>query len=408
MEKIKVPAQAKKIMEVFRTHGFEAYVVGGCVRDSLLGREPEDWDITTNASPQQTKQLFGRTVDTGIEHGTVTVLAGGESFEVTTYRIDGDYEDSRHPKEVLFTGRLADDLKRRDFTINAMAYNEQEGLVDRFDGLADLQAGIIRCVGCAKERFTEDALRILRCLRFSAQLGFEIEETTKQAVTTLAPSLSKISAERIQAEWNKLIVSEYPERMQEAYDYGVLRQFWPEVAVDAELVRGVCSVKGTDKKRLRYMRYAMMFRQLPAETVHSCLRRLKFDNETIQNVTGLVTYLPMAVEPTEESVRRAVCRTGEALFAMLPTVWRACCSENDSAAWKRLDKVETLYARIRERGDCISQRMLAVSGRDLIALGMKPGREIGDVLERLLDHVLAYPADNKKELLLLLVRERRA
>lgn len=405
MEKIKVPEQAKKIIEVFQTHGFEAYVVGGCVRDSLLGREPEDWDITTNASPQQTKQLFGRTVDTGIEHGTVTVLSGGESFEVTTYRIDGEYEDGRHPKEVLFTGRLADDLKRRDFTINAMAYNEQEGLVDRFGGLADLQAGIIRCVGCAKERFTEDALRILRCLRFSAQLGFEIEETTRQAVIALAPNLQKISAERIQAEWNKLIVSPYPERMQEAYDYGVLQQFWPEVVLDAGLVQGVCKVNGTDKKRLRYMRYAMMFRQLTAETVYSCLRRLKFDNETIQNVTGLVKYLPMVTEPTEEGVRRAVCRTGEELFAMLATVWRACCSEKDHDDLERLEKVEALYARIRERGDCISQRMLAVSGRDLIALGMKPGKEIGEVLGRLLDHVLAHPSDNEREILLQLVRK---
>lgn len=405
MVKIKVPEQAKKIMEVFRSHGFEAYAVGGCVRDSLLGREPEDWDITTNASPQQTKQLFLRTVDTGIKHGTVTVLAGDESFEVTTYRIDGEYEDGRHPKEVLFTGRLADDLKRRDFTINAMAYNEQDGLVDCFGGVTDLQAGILRCVGCAGERFTEDALRMLRCIRFSAQLGFKIEEATRQAVIALAPKLQKISAERIREEWNKLIVSPYPERMQEAYDYGVLQQFWPEVVVDAELVHGVCRVNGTDKKQLLYMRYALMFKQLPVETVHSCLRRLKFDNETIQNVTGLVTYLPMAAEPTEEGVRRAVCRTGEALFAMLPTVWRACCTENDHDTLNRLEKVEILYARIKERGDCISQRTLAVSGRDLIALGMKPGKELGDVLGRLLDHVLTYPSDNEKETLLQLVRK---
>lgn len=444
MEKIRVPDQAKKIMEILRTHGFEAYVVGGCVRDSLLGRKPEDWDITTNAMPRQIKGLFARTVDTGIEHGTVTVLADGEGFEVTTYRIDGEYEDGRHPKAVLFTGRLADDLKRRDFTINAMAYNEQDGLVDCFDGLSDLRAGIIRCVGCPEERFTEDALRILRCLRFGAQLGFKIEESTRQAVIALAPNLRKISAERIQAEWNRLIGSPYPERMQEAYDYGVLQQFWPEVVMDAALVRGVCmvnadpareaslenaraaqedGVKNTNpakkacaekaegkaaRKRLRYMRYAMMFRRLPAETAYDCLRRLKFDNETIRNVTGLVKYLPVVPEPTEESVRRAVCETGETLFAMLPTVWRACCGEHDDAYLERLERVEVLYARIKKRGDCISPRMLAVSGTDLIALGMKPGRELGDVLKRLLNHVLAHPEDNRKERLLGLAQKTAA
>ena len=168
-------------------HGYEAYLVGGCVRDMLLGREPGDWDITTSAKPEEVKAVFRRTVDTGIKHGTVTVMMGKEGYEVTTFRIDGDYTDGRHPDSVTFTPDLIEDLKRRDFTINAMAYNRDRGLVDAFGGRKDLEDGVIRCVGAAEERFTEDALRILRAIRFSAQLGFEIEEHTENAIKNCSP-----------------------------------------------------------------------------------------------------------------------------------------------------------------------------------------------------------------------------
>ena len=187
-ERIQIPQHAKEILERLNQHGFEAYVVGGCVRDSLLGRQPEDWDITTSARPEQVKAIFGRTIDTGIQHGTVTIMRGKTGYEVTTYRIDGEYEDSRHPKNVEFTSNLTEDLKRRDFTINAMAYNPKEGLVDVFGGEEDLKAGIVRCVGFAMDRFTEDALRILRALRFSAQLGFGIEENTWNAIKRISLS----------------------------------------------------------------------------------------------------------------------------------------------------------------------------------------------------------------------------
>ena len=193
-------------------------MVGGCVRDSILGRTPEDWDITTSARPEQVKQLFRRTIDTGIQHGTVTVMLDKEGFEVTTYRVDGKYEDSRHPKEVMFTPNLEEDLKRRDFTINAMAYNETEGLIDIFGGLKDIEAKLIRCVGNPEERFGEDALRIMRAIRFSAQLGYEIHEDTEAAIRKLAPTLQKISAERIQVELTKLLVSPHPDTLREAYD----------------------------------------------------------------------------------------------------------------------------------------------------------------------------------------------
>ncbi len=221
MIKIQVPEAARKIIEQLNTSGFEAYVVGGCVRDSLLGRSPEDWDITTSAKPEQVKEIFNRTVDTGIQHGTVTVLIDHEGYEVTTYRIDGEYEDGRHPKSVEFTGNLLEDLKRRDFTINAMAYSDREGLVDAFDGVKDLEGRVIRCVGNPLDRFNEDALRILRAIRFSAQLGFDMEAKTRAAISVIAPNMAKVSKERIQVELTKLLLSDHPGRLMDVYENGI-------------------------------------------------------------------------------------------------------------------------------------------------------------------------------------------
>ena len=182
---IELPEKVKRIINTIQSAGYEAYAVGGCIRDSILGRTPDDWDITTSAQPMQVKALFGHTIDTGIVHGTVTVMLEKEGFEVTTYRIDGKYEDGRHPKEVIFTPSLEEDLKRRDFTINAMAYNEKEGMIDLFGGREDMRAGKIRCVGDAAQRFSEDALRIMRAVRFSAQLGYQIEQNTAEAIKLL-------------------------------------------------------------------------------------------------------------------------------------------------------------------------------------------------------------------------------
>ena len=177
--RIRLPQKVHDIIETLQAAGYEAYAVGGCIRDSVLGKEPDDWDITTSAKPEEVKKLFRRTIDTGIMHGTVTVMMDKEGFEVTTYRIDGKYEDNRHPKDVTFTANLQEDLRRRDFTINAMAYNEKDGLIDIYEGLQDIDKGLIRCVGVAKERFREDALRMMRAVRFSAQLGYTIEDKTK-------------------------------------------------------------------------------------------------------------------------------------------------------------------------------------------------------------------------------------
>ncbi|NLZ82338.1 MAG: CCA tRNA nucleotidyltransferase, partial [Clostridiales bacterium] len=226
--KIQIPDKVNNIIDTIMSHGYEAYIVGGCVRDMVLGKEPEDWDITTSATPLQIKKIFKRTIDTGIQHGTVTVLLDHEHFEVTTYRLDGIYEDNRHPKEVSFTSSLTEDLRRRDFTINAMAYNKEEGFIDQFDGLADLEKGIIRCVGDPDERFNEDALRILRAVRFSAQLDFTIESATLEAIKDKVGFLRNISAERIRIELMKLLVSDHPERLRLLYETGITAVVLPE------------------------------------------------------------------------------------------------------------------------------------------------------------------------------------
>ena len=246
--KMTIPIAAKKIIDELEDHGYEAYIVGGCVRDMLLFREPGDWDITTSARPEDVKRIFRRTVDTGIEHGTVTVLMRGGSYEVTTFRVDGKYEDHRHPSEVVFTPSLEEDLKRRDFTINAMAYSDTKGIIDLYGGQEDLKAGIIRCVGDPMQRFGEDALRMLRGIRFAGQLLFDIEEETFAAIKELAPTLINVSAERIQVELTKLLLSggasDRPadgseeisnsrqsgsDRLRLAYETGLSKYFLPEL-----------------------------------------------------------------------------------------------------------------------------------------------------------------------------------
>ena len=219
--RIEMPEGAEEIISRLKGRGYEAFAVGGCVRDSIMGRTPEDWDITTSALPVQVKEVFRRTIDTGIQHGTVTVMKGGIGYEVTTYRIDGEYRDGRHPSSVSFTSNLREDLRRRDFTINAMAYSHETGLVDAFGGLEDMKAGRIRCVGDPVERFTDHPLRILPAIRFSPQLDFSIEDKTLKAITTMAPNLAKVSRERVQTELTKLLLSPHPEKIRQVYDTGI-------------------------------------------------------------------------------------------------------------------------------------------------------------------------------------------
>lgn len=440
--KIELPRKVVLIIKNLQRHGYDAYAVGGCVRDSILNRKPEDWDITTSAKPEQVKRIFRRTVDTGIEHGTVTVLIGKDGFEVTTYRVDGLYEDGRHPKEVTFTSRLEEDLKRRDFTINAMAYNDDERLVDAFGGMRDLNYHLIRCVGDPKERFSEDALRILRAVRFSAQLAFPIEPETAEAIKSLATNLEKISAERIQAELVKLLVSDHPERIQDACELGITKVVLPEwddmvgvkqntphhkYDVAAHTVHALQNVKNDKVLRLtmlfhdmgkpvmkttdengrdHFKGHAIASEQI-AKTV---MKRLKFDNDTIRKVTKLVAYHDYRMEPTGANVRRAMHEIGVELFPYYLAVRLADTKAQSS--YERRGKLENiiqireLYRNALRNKECVTLKDLAVTGTDLINLGIAPGKELGTLLNELLDMVIEDPAWNQKGKLCDYVKER--
>lgn len=443
--KIKMPGKVNKIIGVLQEAGFEAYAVGGCIRDSLLGRTPNDWDITTSAKPMEVKALFSHTIDTGIQHGTVTILLDREGFEVTTYRIDGEYEDGRHPKEVSFTGSLEEDLKRRDFTINALAYNETAGLIDIFEGQKDLKDGIIRCVGNAEERFTEDALRMLRAIRFSAQLGYRIEENTLAAIHKLAGNLEKISAERIQTELLKLMVSPHPDYLRTAYECGVTKVFFPEFDLAMEtpqnhphhcynvgehILHSLIEVPADKVLRLTMLLHDIAkpqcltvdekgithfhgHEEMGAEMSRVILRRLRMDNDTTDKVCRLVRFHDYGngVAPDRRIVRRAVNKIGEDLFDDFILVKKADLLAQ--SMYLREEKLSNLaewdacYREIREAEECVSLRTLAVNGRDLIAAGLQPGRELGDILKQLLDDVLETPEKNEKDYLISRAKELR-
>lgn len=440
--KIQMPEAANYIIQTLMAHGYEAYIVGGCVRDSILGRTPQDWDITTSATPEQTKALFRRTIDTGIEHGTVTIMMDHVGYEVTTYRVDGKYEDHRRPKEVTFTASLLEDLKRRDFTINAMAYNEQEGLVDIFGGAEDLRRGIIRCVGVPQERFDEDALRILRAVRFAAQLDFEIEAKTRQAIREKAEFLRDISAERIQVELTKLITSDHPERIIDAYELGITAIVLPEfdtmmetpqhtvyhkydvgrhtVAVmqniDATpVLRWTALLHDSAKPECRTtdeqgVDHFYGHPKAGKAIARRVLRRMKLDNDTIQRVERLVEWHDFGLDGTvtKKKLRRALNQMGPDLFDDYAKLRRAdMLGQSDYMQEKKQQDYRHLlemYREIREAQECLLIRDLKLDGKDLIAMGVQPGPDMGKILNDLLQQVLEEPQLNTKEKLKELVQ----
>ena len=441
--KINLPGKVLMIINNLQFHGYEAYAVGGCVRDSILARRPEDWDITTSARPEEIKKLFRRTVDTGIEHGTVTVLLGKDSYEVTTYRIDGAYEDGRHPKEVHFTTSLEEDLRRRDFTINAMAYNDEGapgGYIWRHAGSEPPSDPL-----CGRpEGAFFPKMRSASCVRFGfPPSSISLSSRRRQRRPgELAPSLEKISAERIQAELVKLLVSPHPERIRDAFELGITKVILPEwdamegVAqntphhrydVAEHTLRALKNVK-----RDRILRLTMLFHDMgkPAvkttdakgrdhfkghalvseEIARRVLRRLKFDNDTVKKVTRLVCYHDYRMEATPKNVRRAMNRIGVELFPYYLAVRLA--DVKAQSPYHRREKIENIVA-VRElyqhallEDQCVTLRQLAVSGRDLMDLGMKPGRELGNMLSELLEYVIDDPERNRKEILCGYVREK--
>ncbi len=481
--RIEMPRDVEWIVGKIREHGYEAFAVGGCVRDTLLGREPGDWDITTSAKPEEVKAIFGKTVDTGLQHGTVTIIKNRNGYEVTTYRIDGEYHDGRHPETVEFTSNLREDLKRRDFTINAMAYSHETGIVDEFGGIEDLENKTIRCVGLAHDRFTEDALRILRAIRFAAQLGFEIEEETYRAISDIAPNLKNVSKERIQVELTKLLLSDYPEKITMVEATGicpyVTADFVEVFARERESLASACkyltraqmtgkkvgenkdeartvdeikdevreeagentSTEAKDEVRgeagenisteakdqvgdtadentfaeslrdsfakikslpqEKSIRWAGFLRHMAPAKVRAILKGLKLDNETIDNGRIMVEAAQTLLMPEKPQIRRFLSKMSRYQF-------EGCLHLKELDGDINIEEIRRLWKEIEEAGDCISLKMLAVNGGDLMAAGVEKGKGLGEALAWLLDLVLEEPALNKKEVLLEKISKRLA
>lgn len=438
-----LPSYVTLALEKLNNHGFEAYVVGGCVRDTLMGREPNDWDITTDALPEQIMSVFAehRVIPIGLQHGTVTVLIDDHPLEITTYRIDGAYSDNRHPDSVTFTHNLREDLARRDFTINALAYHSQAGIVDLFSGLADLDNRQIVCVGDPEKRFTEDALRILRALRFSAQFGFPIEKMTAKAIHRLAPLLRRIAAERVQNELVKLLCGEYVRDVMLVFP-DVIGIILPEIAptigldqvnpyhflsVYEHTVETIASIAPKPVLRL-----AMLFHDsgkpacytrdengidhfrghaaVSAAIAEQAMSRLRFDRQTIDTVKKLVLHHDDDLTQADYPLKRVLNRMGSELALALIEIQKADVFGQHPDKLDRIAVLDGIAKRMQELIDenaCFSLKDLAINGEDLIAIGYFADKHLGDMLEEILDQVMCGKLPNERAALLHYATERK-
>ena len=387
----KLPAGAEFVIRRLHDAGFQAYVVGGCVRDTLLGREPKDWDVCTNALPQQMQQVFAdcHVVETGLQHGTLTVMYHHEPYEVTTFRVDGEYTDHRHPDEVIFVTDVKDDLSRRDFTVNAMAWSPETGLVDAFDGQGDLARKLIRCVGDPKKRFQEDALRIMRALRFASVYGFDIDPATDAAIHALKHTLKDVAAERIRVELLKLLCGQGAGEILRAYP-DVMQVIMPPLA-KVDWAATVAAVENVDAVS-ETLRLTMLLHQLSAADAKSVLMSLKPDNFTRDWVLALVTNQNFAFQPKRHSLLTALALFGKAQTYDLLAVRRA-------KGLTDCEALEDVLGDVLLDGVCYSVKDMAVNGRDLMALGAK-GKTVGACLNHLLGLLLKEEISNDRDVLL--------
>lgn len=438
MGKIHIPRGAYDIMTILALGGFESYVVGGCVRDSLLGLEPHDWDICTNATPQEVLEVFAKrnikTIETGIKHGTVTVCLWGEQYEVTTFRIDGTYSDGRRPDSVSFTSSLQEDLSRRDFTINAMAYAEVPGLIDPFGGEKALQDKKISCVGNPSDRFDEDALRIMRALRFASSYGFNISHATEEAIHRLAHTLCNVSTERINTELCKLLCGcGVLDVLLNFSD--VISTIIPEIApcvgfdqnnpyhqynVYDHIAHAVANYKGDDIS----VKVALLLHDIgkpqcytehergghfyghgvPSRDIADVVtRRLRFDNKTRNEVLELVLYHDAVIEPTPKTVRRWLNKIGEERFRQLLEVRmadiRAHAEGTQESRIEGCIALGKILEEVLAKEQCFSIKDLSMNGRDVMSLGIPEGRQVGSILGKLLDDVISGRLENEHTLL---------
>ena len=429
---IKIPDEVRYIINTLENNGCEAYAVGGCVRDCLLGKEPKDWDICTPAQPEHTMKYFAghHIIKTGLKHGTITLRINHNSFEVTTYRIDGAYTDNRHPDKVEFANDLKEDLSRRDFTINAMAYNPKTGVVDFFGGAKDLDYGIIKCVGDAGKRFQEDALRIMRALRLASVLGFSINSDTSNAILDNKNLLKNIAVERVAAELNQLIVGN-----------GARSILLKYISVITEIIPDLSPTIGFDQNNPHHcydvlnhilysvenarkdvcIRLIMLFHdiakpecyseadgightyghpQIGSDMAKKILLRLKYDNNTIETVTQLILHHDADIQPHRKHIRRWLNKVGEKKLRQLIEVKRADAMAHSPHS--RQSKIDTLTGililidDVIKQQQCFSLKDLAVNGGDLMNLGMTEGVMVGAVLNKLMDNVIDGHIENDK------------
>lgn len=435
---MKIPEFVRRILDELTQHGYEAYLVGGCVRDAIRGVEPSDYDITSNATPSEIKEVFEKykTILTGEKHGTVTVVSDGENIEITTYRVDGAYLDSRRPETVSFTKKIEEDLARRDFTMNAIAYNRE--YVDPFGGRRDIENKTIRTVGDADTRFSEDALRILRALRFAATLGFEIEEETKKSIHKNAQKIKNISAERIYAEFSKMIMGEYAEK--------ILLEYADVVGVFAPCIKNCVGFDQQNRyhiydvythmvKALSYAPYDLKIRlatffhdvgkpdcftidekgghfkghsEISAVKAKELFDALKIDNETKETAVMLIREHQRDILPRKSCVKRFLSKFSYEFLDMLLEVKIADTLAHSSLALKNLEtiaKIKELKNEIMQDNECISLKSLAVNGNDVKNAGVEDGKTIGAVLQRLLESVMDGEVENEKEALMKKINE---
>ncbi len=390
---IDVPEYVLRILNILEYAGFEAYTVGGCVRDSFLNIAPSDWDITTSAVPEKVLEIFSAftTIPTGLKHGTVTIISDGFPIEVTTYRIDGEYTDCRHPGSVSFSTNLEDDLSRRDFTVNAMAYNPKHGLIDPYNGQRDLKNKVLRCVGVAVQRFNEDALRIMRALRFAATLGFDIEANTSTAIRDCAHLLKNIAKERISAELSKLLVAQNPEKILLDYkdiflevlglEYGISDSVWEENCKATSAAIPVLPV-----------RLALLLNGLP---LSEALRHLKFSNATKHTAETILKGLSLKLLPEKALIKKQLREFGEENMEYILEA-KSALAEN----FEVLDFIRNVITEIKESGECYLISQLAINGQDLLRNFDIQGQEIGNTLETLLNAVIYGKCENARDSLL--------
>lgn len=441
--KIQIPKAVEQILDIFSINGYEGYIVGGCVRDSILNKSPQDWDICTNCTPEKMMELLSgfKVIPTGLKHGTVTVVIDHVGYEVTTYRVDGDYRDGRHPEKVQFTASLREDLKRRDFTINAMAYHHKDGLIDYHGGMEDLWNRKIKTVGNPLERFSEDYLRMLRAVRFSAQLDYTLEERTFQGIRALSHNIGKISTERIREELNKILMTEVPSRgLVLLHDTDLLKYILPELEVcvgfnqhsphhDKDVFNHILSVVDQTEKDL-ILRLAALLHDIGKpetfsldesgighfyrhhvaswKTAQKIMRRLKYDNRTIDQVLALVKeHMTRYEKLSDKAIKRLISRVNPSNMHRLFKLQIA----DIGGSSKRNDISDVLdlkrrAERILHEKQPLSIKDLEISGHHLMELGVPEGKEIGRILNELMEIVLENPELNTTNTLLQIAREK--